>query len=129
MLPVLGGDVPNFDDDSVRVFFSFFCKTHVYLISNSSLSPIICITFKFNRTLQDSLYAISILDGVDPAVVEALQYIIDCVVDEEESELDASRRFAEALDTVQPTGDVVVFRLVMKSYFSIIKIFCSVQEF
>uniref|UniRef100_A0A1I7XQM3 TFG domain-containing protein n=1 Tax=Heterorhabditis bacteriophora TaxID=37862 RepID=A0A1I7XQM3_HETBA len=59
----------------------------------------------------DSLDTLSIsLEGIDPGVVETLQFIIDCIIDEEESELDARRRFAETLDRVAPVGEAVVFR-------------------
>lgn len=37
------------------------------------------------------------MEGHDPVVVETLQWIIDCVVDEEESELDTQRKFNEAM--------------------------------
>ncbi|EPB67077.1 Dopey protein [Ancylostoma ceylanicum] len=58
----------------------------------------------------DSLDTLSIsLDGVDGAVVETLQYMIDCVVEEEESELDNQRQLECALANAPPEGEPVIF--------------------
>ncbi|KAJ1356118.1 hypothetical protein KIN20_013768 [Parelaphostrongylus tenuis] len=72
---VVGGDIPNFDEDT------------------------------------DSLDTLSIsMDGVDVTVMETIQYIIDCVVEEEESELDNRLRLESALVTAPPEGSTLVFR-------------------
>ncbi|GMT26501.1 hypothetical protein PFISCL1PPCAC_17798, partial [Pristionchus fissidentatus] len=52
----------------------------------------------FDEEETDSLDTLSLsMEGHDPVVVETLQWIIDCVVDEEESELDTQRKFNEAM--------------------------------
>lgn len=59
----------------------------------------------------DSLDTLSIsMEGVDVGVVETLQYIIDCVAEEEYSELDNRQRLEAALASAPPEGGVVVFR-------------------
>lgn len=50
------------------------------------------------------------MEGVDVGVVETLQYIIDCVAEEEYSELDNRQRLEAALASAPPEGGVVVFR-------------------
>ncbi|KAL6730769.1 hypothetical protein Aduo_001710 [Ancylostoma duodenale] len=58
----------------------------------------------------DSLDTLSIsLEGVDGGVVETLQYLIDCVVEEEESELDNQRQLECALANAPPEGEPVIF--------------------
>ncbi|GMR52271.1 hypothetical protein PMAYCL1PPCAC_22466, partial [Pristionchus mayeri] len=53
----------------------------------------------FDEEETDSLDTLSLsMEGHDPVVVETLQWIIDCVVDEEESELDTQRKFNEAMN-------------------------------
>ncbi|ETN85577.1 hypothetical protein NECAME_01469 [Necator americanus] len=59
----------------------------------------------------DSLDTLSIsLDGVDSGVVETLQFIIDYIVEDEESELDNQRRLESALASAPPEGESVIFR-------------------
>ncbi|XGW24975.1 hypothetical protein V3C99_006429 [Haemonchus contortus] len=59
----------------------------------------------------DSLDTLSIsMDGVDVGVVETLQYLIDCVIEEEESELDNHQRLESALANAPPEGGAIVFR-------------------
>ncbi|KAK6059772.1 Dopey protein [Cooperia oncophora] len=59
----------------------------------------------------DSLDTLSIsMEGVDVGVVETLQYLIDCVVEEEDSELDNQQRLESALAHAPPEGGAVVFR-------------------
>ncbi|VDM73138.1 unnamed protein product [Strongylus vulgaris] len=59
----------------------------------------------------DSLDTLSIsLDGIESGVVEAVQYLIDCVVEEEESELDNQQQLESALANAPPEGGHVLFR-------------------
>ncbi|KAK6030049.1 hypothetical protein OSTOST_03827 [Ostertagia ostertagi] len=50
------------------------------------------------------------MDGVEAGVVETLQYLIDCVVEEEDSELDHQHRLESALANAPPEGGAVIFR-------------------
>lgn len=47
------------------------------------------------------------MEGIDLAVVETLQYIIDCVVEEEESDLELRCRLQKAVDSAPPMGQTV----------------------
>ncbi|VDM53042.1 unnamed protein product [Angiostrongylus costaricensis] len=90
---VVGGDIPNFDEDTVRGL--------IHLITR--------ITELF--FLKDSLDTLSIsMEGVDVTVMETIQYMIECTVEEEESELDNRQRLESALVSAPPEGSTVVFR-------------------
>ncbi|WKX89869.1 hypothetical protein Q1695_009037 [Nippostrongylus brasiliensis] len=59
----------------------------------------------------DSLDTLSIsMEGIESGVVETLQYLIDCVVEEEESELDNRHQLESILVDAPPEGGTVVFR-------------------
>uniref|UniRef100_A0A158P6E2 Dopey_N domain-containing protein n=1 Tax=Angiostrongylus cantonensis TaxID=6313 RepID=A0A158P6E2_ANGCA len=94
---VVGGDIPNFDEDTVR--------GSIYRTKRISTSS----TYLF--ILKDSLDTLSIsMEGVDVTVMETMQFMIECIVEEEESELDNRQRLESALISAPPEGSTVVFR-------------------
>ncbi|CAI4227638.1 unnamed protein product [Auanema sp. JU1783] len=61
----------------------------------------------------DSLDTLSLsLEGIDPAVIETIQHLIDCVVEDDSNEIDLDHQYPDATeDSIAPDDNVpVVFR-------------------
>ena len=48
------------------------------------------------------------MEGIEPSVVEVLQYIVDCVVEEEESEIELRCKLQKAVESAPPMGQAVL---------------------